>query len=170
MVLGKISVFFARFALNNSLYDVLRDAFLGGVKTLMPSILREITFGAGGLFYLAIVLAGLSLMLPVAATRRFVLVQPQRAMLLGVLIVALFVTGASGYDFLEYVERMRVSLIRIALGNEQIEARVSEFVSLPFGAAADELNSLALDFQVPSRISERYYPEIERRSTVLFWG
>lgn len=164
-LLGRLSLKLGDFAVNGTLYDKLRQAFLDGLASFMPEVIQTVSFGESGLLYLGIVLAGMLMILPFAMANGMRLVRPERVIMWGVIMAALFVSSTVGYDLLGYLERLRTTLIQTALGGGQSFQSMSAFVGKPFLATDAEASALDMNnlLALPQAFHERYLaaPEYE---------
>jgi len=157
---AEIVWFFARFALatyqqvSNGAIVQIKEGFFETLAQLMPSILKDIVLGTNGLFYVALVLAGLLMIVPMVGYGHR-LVKPERVLIWGVLLSVLFILGTRGYDLIGYIEGLRVWMM-----NTVVKAGVTELdflVTEPMLAANNE-TELTLDFSLPVEFEQTYYP------------
>ena len=77
----------------------------------LPPVLRNILFGAGGgLFYMALILAGLCRIVPQLMNYGRRIVELGRILLMSVLVITLFISSTAGYDFIIGIEMARQDL------------------------------------------------------------
>ena len=128
--------------LRGQIWQTVREGMLEQLQTVMGGeggVLRRVTGGGNGLFLIALLLAGLVMAFPLLGASR--LVQPDRAILWGVVLFALFIGGTQGFDLTNAIESLRVQMIEIiAEGNN--EEGLINLVALPVGATPDETRQL----------------------------
>ena len=138
----------------------LKTDFIEGIASFLPDVLRDTAFSDGGLMYLALVLAGLLMIIPTAAAGMNRLVKPQRVMLWGVLLSALFVGGTVGYDLIDQVENLRQEMMQSAIGSEA-DYGVEKLVLVPMHAQESEAELQLTDLStLPSQFMTSYFPEV----------
>lgn len=173
-LLARLSVNLENLAVNGAWYDMLRLALIEGMRNLMPSVIEEVAFGPTGLMYLALSLAGLVMILPFVLGTGSRLVRPERAIMWGVIMTALFISGSAGYDLIGYIDRVRMSLVQTALGGDH-SAAVITLVSAPMLATPEEATDLDSGRMLfnPEAFKTRYFPEPQREEytvkEVLSW-
>ena len=128
-IADRLAVGFFDLAVNSTLLLDIKDTLMTAAATIMPQILRDVVYGGkAGLFYIAISLAGVMMAIPLW-TNGASLVKPERALVWGVFLFALFVGGTSsvtGYDLVGFVETLRVQIVKGILSSE---VSVSELVT-----------------------------------------
>jgi len=140
----------------------LKTDFIEGIASFLPDVLRDTAFGADGLMYLALVLAGILMTIPAATGSMNRLVKPQKVMIWAVLLSALFVSGTVGYDLIDMVENMRQDMMLNTIGSEA-DYGVEKLVLVPMHAQESEadmdFNSLA---DLPNDFVTSFFPEVEK--------
>ena len=115
--LEKIGAAITDFLTQENLWDTLLGALLDALQNVFPNILNQLLFGSGGgpggVLYLALMLAGLFLILPhIGGTR---LVDAGRVIVWAVVIIALFVGSVAGYDLVGVMEGLRQESTQIVI-------------------------------------------------------
>ena len=140
----------------------LKTDFIQGIASFLPDVLRDTAFGAGGLMYLALILAGLLMIIPLAAQGMNRLAKPQRVMTWGVLLSVLFVSGTVGYDLIDMIENLRADMMQTTMGTDS-DYGVETLILIPMHAQSSEAN---LDFgtlaDLPNQFITRFFPEVEK--------
>jgi hypothetical protein len=157
--LEQIAAGITRFLINEDMWSRILNALLGTLKAEMPEILHNLLFstnGAGGLMYLALMLAGIFMILPQLGSVR--LVEASRVVLWGMIVVALFAsTSVAGYDLIGLLEQMRAGAVQVVLSAAGETASLDDLVAQPMMASDEEL--AAYHFQLPEDFQEEYFPE-----------
>jgi hypothetical protein len=153
---------------NGTWLDVFREDLIGNIATLMPDVLRGIALGPTGLMYIALSLSGIVMILPLVSAGTDRLVRPERVIIWGILLTALFISGAAGYDLVGMIEDLRVSVIRQMMGNEDTTSSVENLLLTPMKAtdAEKDLN-LANLTELPAAFVTSYFPAIEREEVTV---
>lgn len=140
----------------------LKTDFIDGIAGFLPDVLRDTAFGAGGLMYLALILAGLLMTIPLFAQGVNRLAKPQRVMMWGVLLSVLFVSGTVGYDLIDMVENLRADMMQTTMGSNA-DYGVETLILVPMHAQSSEEN---LDFgtlaDLPNEFITRFFPKVEK--------
>jgi hypothetical protein len=140
----------------------LKTNFIEGIASFLPDVLRDTAFGPTGLMYIALVLAGILMTIPIMSQGINRLAKPGRVMTWGVLLSVLFVSGTVGYDLIDRVETMRQEMMQATIGTDA-DYGVSKLVLVPMHAqeseAALQLNDLST---LPSQFMSRFYPEVQK--------
>ena len=92
---AKIAHTVADFLINEDLWGLLLDSLLNQATVAMPIIFQQLIFSATGIFYIALSLAGILLIIGMGDTK---LAEPQQVIVWGVLVSALFVSTAPGFS------------------------------------------------------------------------
>ena len=98
----------------------LKTNFIDGIASFLPDVLRDTAFGPAGLMYLALILAGILMTIPIMAQGMNKLAKPGRVMTWGVLLSVLFVSGTVGYDLLDKIETMRQEMMQTTSAQRRI--------------------------------------------------
>jgi hypothetical protein len=140
----------------------LKTDFIQGIASFLPDVLRDTAFGPSGLMYLALILAGLLMIIPAATAGMNRLVKPQRVMIWGVLLAALFVSGTVGYDLIDLIEDMRQSMMQSTIGNDS-DYGVEKLVLVPMHAQPSE-KEMQFDTlsDLPNDFVDSFFPPIEK--------
>ena len=140
----------------------LKTDFIEGIASFLPEVLQDTAFGPTGLMYIALVLAGILMTIPAATGSMNKLVKPQKVMVWGVLLSALFVSGTVGYDLIDLVENMRQDMMQTAIGSDS-DYGVEKLVLVPMHAQQSEvalqLNDLST---LPTQFMSSFYPEVQK--------
>lgn len=165
--LEKVGAGITRFLIQADMWDVLLDSVMNSLRTVTPTILQNLIFGAegGGLFYLALMLAGIFMIIPQMGRSR--LVDAGHAILWLALIVTLFISSTAGFDLLQGIEGLRADTV--GLLNPTEGASLDDLVARPMRASASDL--LTYDFVLPGAFEDEYFTsdrELERAE--ILWG
>jgi hypothetical protein len=140
----------------------LKTNFIDGISSFLPDVLRDTAFGPAGLMYLALILAGILMTIPIMAQGMNKLAKPGRVMTWGVLLSVLFVSGTVGYDLLDKIETMRQEMMQTTIGTEA-DYGVSKLVLIPMHAEEAEaelqLNNLST---LPHQFMTTFFPEVQK--------
>jgi len=153
---------------NGTWLDVFREDLIGNIATLMPEVLRGIALGPTGLMYIALSLSGIVMIIPLVSAGTDRLVRPERVIIWGILLSALFISGAAGYDLVGMIEDLRVSVIRQMMGNEDTTTSVENLLLTPMKATDAEKDlDLANLTELPAAFVTSYFPAIEREEVTV---
>ena len=159
----RLAVNFAQFALSGTLWTQIREAILGMLASILGGsggVLDVIIRGPNGLFYLALVLAGIIMIVQFAV---FVQrpVKVERVFLWGVFIIALFIGSTQGFDMIGALEQLRVNLMQTVLSGETVD--LSSLVGAPMRATAAEAVTVeeAKPLALPLAFTATYFPGVE---------
>lgn len=140
----------------------LKTNFIDGIASFLPDVLRDTAFGPTGLMYIALVLAGILMTIPIISQGINRLAKPGRVMTWGVLLSVLFISGTVGYDLIDRVETMRQAMMQTTIGTDA-DYGVTKLVLVPMHAqeseAALQLNDLST---LPTQFMSRFYPDVEK--------
>ena len=152
--------------MSNSIWDTLWTSLMDGLRGLYDSggAIERLMFGATGLAYIAISLAGISLILPFQTK----FVRPEKAVVWGVLVMSLFITSGSGFDMINFIEEIRVATIDMILGASGAE--LDDLVAVPMKANAADMEDFS--FALAPAFEDTYFPEpeLEQREAILQLG
>jgi hypothetical protein len=138
----------------------LKTDFIEGIASFLPDVLRDTAFGEGGLMYIALVLAGLLMIVPTVAAGMNKLVKPQRVMIWGVLLSVLFVGGTVGYDLIDQIENLRQDMMQNAIGSDA-DYGVEKLILVPMHAQESEAEMQLTDIStLPSQFMTSFFPEV----------
>jgi hypothetical protein len=165
--LEKVGAGITRFLIQQDMWDVLLDSVMNSLRTVTPTILRDLVFGAqgGGLFYLALMLAGIFMIIPQMGRSR--LVDAGHAILWLALIVTLFISSTAGFDLIQGIEGLRADTVGLLNPNEGTS--LDDLIARPMRASASDL--LTYDFVLPGAFEDEYFTsdrELERAE--ILWG
>jgi len=174
-VIAMIAWIFAKLVLvayesivNGTWLDVFREDLIGNIATLMPDVLRGIALGPTGIMYIALSLSGILMIIPLVTAGTDRLVKPERVIIWGVLLAALFISGTAGYDLVGMIEDLRVSVIRQMMGSDDTTSAVENLVLTPMKATSAEKDlDLANLTALPAEFIAAYYPAIEREEVTV---
>ncbi len=153
---NKVVLFlFGKVSQANFILDI-RDRLMDMLYSEMPGILRQVIYQGGGegigLFYVALLFAGI--LMTVSFIGQYRLVRLDRALLWGVLVFALFVSGSTGYDIIRLIENMRLRMLQFVMGTP---ADVARIVTTPYKATPSEVRDLTGG--LPQAFAETYFPQ-----------
>ncbi len=159
--LEKAAVVLANYALEGQLWTQIRESILTLLANIMGGsggVLDLIIRGPNGLFYLALILAGLILILPFAVFGQRP-VKLERVFLWGVFIIALFVSSTQGFDLIGALENLRVALMQTILTGETVE--LSDLVAAPMSASSTEATTFVdtTPLALPEAFDDQYFPD-----------
>lgn len=152
-IVARLALAGFRLLVEGTWLESLRTALLTNLMSFMPEVLRNISLGPTGVMYIAMALAGILLTIPLALGYGARLVKPDKVMIWGVVLVALFISGTAGYDLVGGLDTLRVELMKLMLG-QQTSSSVSQLVLAPMQAsegdteiALDNLLTMPVDFE-----------------------
>jgi hypothetical protein len=120
------------------------------------------------LMYIALSLSGIVMIIPLVSAGTDRLVRPERVIIWGILLTALFISGAAGYDLVGMIEDLRVSVIRQMMGNEDTTSSVENLLLTPMKATDAEKDlDLANLTELPAAFVTSYFPAIEREEVTV---
>ena len=159
--LEKAAVVLANYALEGQLWTQIRESILTLLANIMGGsggVLDLIIRGPNGLFYLALILAGLILIIPFAVFGQRP-VKLERVFLWGVFIIALFVSSTQGFDLIGALENLRVALMQTILSGQAVE--LSDLVAAPMSATSTEATTFVdtTPLALPSAFDDQYFPD-----------
>jgi len=161
--LDRLALLVYAMAVHGTWLEIFREDLIGNLSTLMPDTLRQIALGSTGIMYIALSLAGVLMTLPLITSGTGRLVKPDRVIIWGVTLTALFVSGTAGYDLIGAIEDLRVSVVRQMMGAEDTTDAVQDLVLIPMrateGEATLDLGNLT---QLPSQFLDTYFPDIQK--------
>ena len=142
----KLAAILANLLAERSFWDGARDLMSNSLQSVAKPMLRSILTGdsnlPGGLIYVALMLSGLVMMLPMLGATRFV--NPGRVVVWGMIVGALFVSSTIGFDLISFAEQMRLWLGSAAFasgtGSSSASFQVARLVGVPMLASDDEIN------------------------------
>ena len=157
----KAAVVLANYALEGQLWTQIRESILTLLANIMGGsggVLDLIIRGPNGLFYLALILAGLILIIPFAVFGQRP-VKLERVFLWGVFIIALFVGSTQGFDLIGALENLRVALMQTILSGETVE--LSDLVAAPMSATSTEATTFVdtAPLVLPATFDNQYFPD-----------
>ncbi|MCB0078407.1 MAG: hypothetical protein KDD73_13415 [Anaerolineales bacterium] len=157
-LLEQVAAGIMRFLTEEDLWGLLLENTLGTLRDTMPDLLQGLIFagdGAGGLLYLALMLAGIFLILPNLSHARPV--EGARVLIWAVVIATLFISSLVGYDLVGYIEQVRQGATTLVV--EAIDdggAQLDDIVRVPMYATAEEMGQYT--FQLPAQFEMHYFP------------
>lgn len=144
------------FLITENLWELLLDSLLAATQASMPEILTSLVFSPTGLFYIALCLAGILLIIGYGDAQ---IAEPRQVIVWAVLIAVLFVSTTTGYDLIEFVEDGRRWVSGEILTIVAPEGDVSDLVAIPMRATPDEVADLA--FVLPAQFTAEFFYEPE---------
>lgn len=153
--LAKLACAFSGLLREESLWVSLRESIVGALARVMPGALRSVALGSTGLLYVALMLAGVLMTVPLFGETR--LVQAHRVVLWGAVMIALFVNGVFGYDLIGFIEDLRVGAIRSITATMSPGSGIEDLAARPMRATAAEME--ALNFSLPAAFEQEFFPE-----------
>jgi hypothetical protein len=156
-LLEKVAAGCMRFLTEESLWDLLLSGTLSTLQGSMPGILQSVFFGGSGgagLLYLALMLAGLFLIIPALGNSRPV--EAPRVLLWGVFVTVLFISSATGYDLIRYFESMRQNMTTLVVnGISSDTSGLDNIVQTPMYATDSEIQEYG--FVLPAQFETHYF-------------
>lgn len=153
--LEKAAAGITRFLTNEDMWDLIITTTLGSLAGFMPDVLNNLVLGSSGMFYLALMLAGIFMIIPNVSTAR--LVESSRVMVWGVILSSLFILGTMGYDLIGYAEDIRAyaagAVIAEASGGDDLDS----LVAVPMRATEGDLGDYG--FTLPEAFEAEFFPE-----------
>ena len=151
-------------AVNGAWLETFRHDLLDNLVTFLPDTLSQIALGPTGIMYIALALAGVLMTIPLYFSGTgSKLVRPERVLVWGVVVTALFISGTLGYDLIEGIESLRVGVVRDMMGGADTQDSAEELVLTPLFATQAE-SGLTFDnlTQLPGQFISAYFPEIQK--------
>jgi len=151
-------------AVNGIWLETFRDDLLSNLLDFLPDTLRQVALGPTGIMYIALALAGVLMTIPLyfsGTGSKFV--RPERVLVWGVLVTALFISGTAGYDLVGGIEALRVDIVRNMMGGEDTQDAAETLVLTPMLASRAEAD-LTFDnlSQLPGQYMDAYFPPIRK--------
>jgi hypothetical protein len=177
-LLMRIVVIVCDALLRGEIWENIRDTVLDQLEKLLGGrngVIYQVIGPNTGLFTVALMLAGLLMILPAAAANTSQLVKPERVLTWGVFVMILFVSSSTGFDLIAAIEDLRVNVMQVASGMTNSNDSTNNLVNLvasPMLATPEEALNLDIDSlrTLPKAFEERYFPEVKyepRRAIVL---
>lgn len=158
-LLEKVAAGLQRFLTEENLWEILLAGTLDTLKNTMPGILGSVVFGGSsgvGMLYLALMLAGLLLILPSIGNTR--LVEPGRVLMWGMVLASLFIGATWGYDLIGYLEEFRQGMAQtLVTGMGGESADLDALIRTPMYASSPETETY--DFTLPAEFEAHYFQE-----------
>lgn len=160
-LMDKVALYLFELIVNGGIWISVQDALLQALSSFMPGVLGDLIGGEDGLFYIALMIAGVGMTIPFFRTR---MVDPAHAVIWAVILMVLFVSGSAGYDVIGALEGLRVEIMDriLAAGND---ADLSTIVTGPFGGGDLTLNNDTL-LHLPEGFAEEYFPPAQSTITL----
>ncbi len=152
----------------STIWHALSESILTDLGAAMPTVLRDMMFGTGGgLFYLAVFLVGMTLIVPYLM-RQSQVVELPRVLGWAIFVSALFVSSTTGYDLLWMVEEARLEMMATLAGGGA-GGNVSNLVAAPMSATAGEID--VTTFALPAAFEAQFFPPPSsfRTETLTLW-
>ena len=170
-LLARWAAMLAEFALKGEVWTLIRETILGLLESIMGGsggVLDQIVRGADGLLYLALVVAGIVLIIPFAALSGQSPVKIERVLIWAVFLVALFIAGTQGFDLINTVEELRVGFMQTIIDTESLQ--LADLVAAPMGATTAETLTIPEDdaLALPASYQDEYFPDIENAAPWRF--
>ncbi|NPA90919.1 MAG: hypothetical protein GXO55_05670 [Chloroflexi bacterium] len=169
--LTRFALFVIQTVLGNDWSTQLVDTTLQQLQTTMPQTLQSIMLGQNGLLYIALAIAGLTMVFPFLM--RGSPVRIDRVFIWAALILGLFAgSEAAGYNVISLFEHTRVAMLQaiLGMGGQNPAGALQHLVLEPWRATQAEAQ-LDLNFRVPQGFKQAFFPEPEferRKVEVIF--
>ena len=151
----KLAAGIARFLTDQNMWEWILDTAMNSLQSFMPQTLGNLVLGSTGLLYVALMLAGIFLILPNLSTAR--LVDPGRVIIWGVVLSALFILGTQGYDLIGFSESLRsemaTEVVAAASGGSDLDSLIRQ----PMRANDGDLGDYG--FVLPVAFEAEFFPE-----------
>ena len=134
-LLDKAALFIFDLVVHGAIWKALRAGLLDSLAAFMPDVLTDLIGGPEGLLYIALLVAGISMTVPSLNSR---LVNPGRAILWAAVVMAVFGSGALGYDLIGLVEELRSNTMERII-NAGSEGDITSLVTGPMLANEDDI-------------------------------
>jgi hypothetical protein len=146
----------------------VRLQMLRALGQVMPGLLRRMAFSPQGLMYIALALAGIFMIAPLAAAQqRFV--RAERVLIWGALLSALFVSGSFGYDFIGALENFRQGIVREILSGTHMPT--DRLILQPMMAGSGDLAIAEANFTtLPPTFAAIYFPQAQMMEVTIAEG
>lgn len=141
------------FLVNENLWDLLLDSLLTNLQTHLPTLLGEWIFAPTGLFYLALCLAGILLILGLGETS---FAQAPQVIIWGCFVSALFISTTFGYDLILNIEEARRWTAMEAVTVIAPSGELSDLITIPMRSNAAEAADLT--FNLPAQFGTDFFP------------
>jgi len=151
-------------AVNGAWLETFRNDLLNNLVNFLPDTLRQIALGPTGIMYIALALAGVLMTIPLYFSGTgSKLVRPERVLVWGVVVTALFISGTLGYDMIGGIEELRVDIVKNVMGGEDTQDSAETLVLTPMLASRAEAD-LSFDnlTQLPGQYMEAYFPAMQK--------
>lgn len=148
------------FLVNENLWDLLLDSLLTNLQTHLPTLLGEWVFAPTGIFYLALCLAGILLILGLGETS---FAQAPQVILWGCFISALFISTTMGYDLILTIEEARRWSAMEAVTVIAPSGELSDLITIPMRSNAAEAEDLG--FVLPAQFETDFFPAASNYQT-----
>ncbi len=170
-LLTRFALFVVQTVLGGDWSTQLVDTTLQQLQATMPQTLQSIMLGQNGLLYIALAIAGLTMVFPFLM--RGSPVRIDRVFIWAALILALFAgSEAAGYNVISLFEHTRVAMLQtiLGLGGQNPAGALQHLVLEPWRATQAE-TQLDLRFRVPQGFKQAFFPEpeVERKKVAVFF-
>ena len=143
--------------ITNTVWETIVDSLVTSMSTSMPASLRTLLFGTGGgLFYIALMLISLTMIMPYFFQKGQQVIQLERLFAWSILVIALFISSTAGYDAIGLIETTRQDTIA-GITSSWGTGNTSDFVARPMSATAAEIN--ITEFELPAAFVSTYFPD-----------
>ncbi|RLB75473.1 MAG: hypothetical protein DRH24_19535, partial [Deltaproteobacteria bacterium] len=153
--LEKLAAAFSGLLMDESLWETLRGTLLDTLISVMPGALGNLVLGSTGLLYVALMLAGVLMTMPLLGESRPV--QAWRVIVWGAVLITLFISGTAGYDLIGFFEELRIWAMQTVVEAVAPDTGLDALVARPMQATGEETSDLT--FALPERFAETYFPE-----------
>ena len=162
----KVIAFLSDQITTSAIWRDAMDQMVTSLSNELPPVLRNILFGAGGgLFYMALILAGMFLIVPQLMQYGRRLVELDRILLMSLLVIALFISSTAGYNFIIGIETARQDLSATVTGAFAGSGSLSQLIAAPMQASSAEVVAIG-DFNLPAIYTDTYFPAPTEFNTV----
>ncbi len=158
-LIDRIAAHAFELAIHENIWMGLLDGVVDTLRGMMPGVLKDLIGGGNGLLYVALMIAGITMTIPMASMQSR-LVNPGQAILFAAIILVVFgggIAGNDGYDLIAALEQFRMTIIEtvISAGDEGNPSAI--FTNFFDAGRAD----LSLDplFVLPEGFEARYFPK-----------
>lgn len=144
----------ATFLMSEDLWSLLLDGLLQTATSAAPSLFQTLLFSPTGLFYIALCLAGVLLIISYGDRQ---IAEPSQVLLWGLLVSALFVSTTLGYDLVGQLEAARRWTALEAMTAVAPNGEVSDLITIPMRATPEEVTDLG--WTLPAQFTTAFYYE-----------
>lgn len=142
----------ATFLMSEDLWSLLLDGLLQTATSAAPSLFQTLLFSPTGLFYIALCLAGVLLIISYGDRQ---IAEPSQVLLWGLIVSALFVSTTLGYDLVGQIEAARRWTAVEAMTAVAPNGQVSDLITIPMRATPEEVTDLG--WTLPAQFTTEFY-------------